>query len=67
MSGLRIERFDRDCHRIVDASGSVMALILRLANEQWGLYGTDEASLTKRRFQRPSDALDHFSKMEGKA
>ncbi len=32
---IRLERYDKDCTRIMDSDGQVVALIERLANERW--------------------------------
>ncbi len=60
----RLERFgDKDCQRIVNEDGAVVAFAMAYANGAWGLHDADDRPL-KRGFARPKDVLAAFVEMK---
>lgn len=55
-----LERYDNDAQRIMD-DGEIVGMALRLANNQWGLFDTNEVRVCDQAFGRPKDVLAHFS------
>ena len=52
---IRLERYDSDCTRILNAAGDVEALIERLANGKWSIF-VGEARQTRRQFAQVRQA-----------
>lgn len=53
----KLERYDKDCHRIVEG-GSVVAFAIRLSNDRWRLSDLDDFPLLGRRsFAKTTEVL----------
>ncbi len=56
----RLENYDSVSKRIVDQEGQVVALALKLGNDQWCLSDTNGTRVSKAAFATPKDALAAF-------
>lgn len=61
----KLERFDKDCYRIVERT-SVVAFALRLTNDRWRLTDVDDTSiLGNQSFDKPKDVLAAWQALKG--
>jgi hypothetical protein len=61
----KLERFDKDCYRIVEG-GSVVAFAIRLSNDRWRLSDVDDFPLLgNRSFDKPKDVLAAWQALKG--
>lgn len=61
---IKLDRYSVDAYRIVDEKGAVVYMALRLANNEWGAYDSEEKRVSKRTFNSPSAVLAFFETME---
>lgn len=63
----KLERFDKDCYRIVEA-GRVVAFALRLTNDRWRLSDIDDVPLLGRKsFVKPIEVLAAWEALKGES
>mgnify|MGYP001208011616 CR=1 FL=1 len=53
-------RYDKDAYRIEDAQGTVVAMALRLTNDRWALYDTEDHRLSRRTWSKPAEVAAEF-------
>ena len=64
MTIAKLERYDKDCHRIVEG-GSVVAFAIRLSNDRWRLSDIDDFPLLGRKsFDKPKSVLAAWEAMK---
>lgn len=57
---MKLVRYSKDVYQIHDDSGAVVYLALRLANDRWGAYDSNDNRLTKQSFSTPKDVLSYL-------
>ena len=50
---MKVKRYDGDCCRIMSDDDAIVGLALRLANDLWGAFDTNERRLTRQSFETP--------------
>lgn len=58
---MKLIRYNNDVYQILDEIGAVAFLALRLGNDKWGAYDSNDTRLTKQSFDKPTDVLRYIA------
>lgn len=59
-----LQKYDKDCHRIIGDEGEILAFALRLANGRWGLFDRFDKRMSSVSCAKPANVLTLFNQRQ---